>query len=349
MRNNSNRFLAGTLAMALAGAAGAQPVLYGVTFTNQTSDTSRIVAIDPVTGVATPLFTVSVPDGFVASCLTHHDALGRIVLLLRRATPDGTFRVGLIDPVAQAITIGPVSAVPTGSSSVESIGYDAANERLLITHGPGFLSTRLSSVDSSGVILETSMEVSGAADLDGVETDRFVGRLAGTDLNALSPNPRVFAIGDPLGSPVASGLFDPPRSNDVGDVAIDPDTGSMFAVGLGAWAENLVAVAAGSYTPLGNYGIGENLIAIAFGAGVPACRPDLTTGAVAGQPGYGVPDGVLNNDDFFYYLAQFAAGNVAVADLTAGAVAGQPGYGVPNGVITNDDFFFYLTIFADGC
>ena len=41
----------------------------------------------------------------------------------------------------------------------------------------------------------------------------------------------------------------------------------------------------------------------------PVCRPDLTTRArIPGTPGYGVPNGVLNNDDFFYYLAQFAAG-----------------------------------------
>ncbi|MCB9841591.1 MAG: hypothetical protein H6809_08085 [Phycisphaeraceae bacterium] len=82
---------------------------------------------------------------------------------------------------------------------------------------------------------------------------------------------------------------------------------------------------------------------------MPVCEPDLTTGAVAGQPGFGVPNGVLNNDDFFYYLGQFAAGNLAVADLTTGAVPGQPGYGVPNGVLTNDDFFYYLAIFAAGC
>ncbi|MEZ6234264.1 MAG: GC-type dockerin domain-anchored protein [Phycisphaerales bacterium] len=81
----------------------------------------------------------------------------------------------------------------------------------------------------------------------------------------------------------------------------------------------------------------------------PACEPDLTTGAIAGQPGYGVPNGILNNDDFFYYLAQFAAGNLAVADLTTGAIAGQPGYGVPNGILNNDDFFYYLAIFAAGC
>jgi len=79
------------------------------------------------------------------------------------------------------------------------------------------------------------------------------------------------------------------------------------------------------------------------------CAPDLTTGAVPGQPGYGVPNGILNNDDFFYFLAQFAAGNLAVADVTTGAVPGQPGYGVPNGVINNDDFFYYLAIFAAGC
>ncbi|MEZ6232661.1 MAG: GC-type dockerin domain-anchored protein [Phycisphaerales bacterium] len=85
-----------------------------------------------------------------------------------------------------------------------------------------------------------------------------------------------------------------------------------------------------------------------FTAG-PTCQPDLTTGAIAGQPGYGVPNGVVSNDDFFYYLQQFAAGNLAVADLTTGAVSGQPGYGVPNGVITNDDFFYYLIIFAAGC
>lgn len=95
------------------------------------------------------------------------------------------------------------------------------------------------------------------------------------------------------------------------------------------------------------FGLGVDNIVLAEQGG--ACEPDLTTGAVAGQPGYGVPNGVLNNDDFFYYLSQFAAGNVAVADLTTGAVSGQPGYGTPNGVINNDDFFYYLAIFAAGC
>ncbi|MEZ6233775.1 MAG: GC-type dockerin domain-anchored protein [Phycisphaerales bacterium] len=79
-----------------------------------------------------------------------------------------------------------------------------------------------------------------------------------------------------------------------------------------------------------------------------SCAPDLTTGAVAGAPGFGVPNGVLNNDDFFYYLFIFS-NNDPAADLTTGAIMGQPGYGVPNGVITNDDFFYYLALFAAGC
>ena len=81
----------------------------------------------------------------------------------------------------------------------------------------------------------------------------------------------------------------------------------------------------------------------------PTCEPDLTTGAIAGQPGYGVPNGTLNNDDFFYFLAEFSNGNVAVCDLTTGAIPGQPGYGVPNGVLDNNDFFYYLAIFSEGC
>ena len=62
-----------------------------------------------------------------------------------------------------------------------------------------------------------------------------------------------------------------------------------------------------------------------------------------------MPTGIPNNDDFFDFLAQSAAGKLAVADLTTGAVPGQPGYGVPNGILNNDDFFYYLAIFAAGC
>ncbi|MEZ6233090.1 MAG: GC-type dockerin domain-anchored protein [Phycisphaerales bacterium] len=79
------------------------------------------------------------------------------------------------------------------------------------------------------------------------------------------------------------------------------------------------------------------------------CPADLTTTAIPGAPGYAIPDGVLNSDDFFCFLAEFAAGNRIVADVTTGGVPGMPGYGEPDGVLSNDDFFFYLSLFASGC
>jgi len=39
-----------------------------------------------------------------------------------------------------------------------------------------------------------------------------------------------------------------------------------------------------------------------------ACSPDLTTTAIPGSPGYGILDGNLGTDDFFYYLNIFANG-----------------------------------------
>ncbi|MCB9840431.1 MAG: hypothetical protein H6809_02120 [Phycisphaeraceae bacterium] len=122
-------------------------------------------------------------------------------------------------------------------------------------------------------------------------------------------------------------------------------SGSLDTVGN----PNTQAKGVSSYTQNNDW-YNQGLITCLLTFDMPSgCAPDLTAGAVPGQPGYGVPNGFLNNDDFFYYLAQFAAGNVAVADLTTGAVPGAPGYGVPNGIISNDDFFYYLTIFSAGC
>lgn len=80
-----------------------------------------------------------------------------------------------------------------------------------------------------------------------------------------------------------------------------------------------------------------------------SCPVDLTTLSTPGSQFYGEPDGIVDSHDFFYYLDQFALGNLAVADLTTNARPGLPGYGVPNGAITNDDFFYFLIRYAEGC
>jgi hypothetical protein len=81
----------------------------------------------------------------------------------------------------------------------------------------------------------------------------------------------------------------------------------------------------------------------------PGCEPDLTTSAIPSHLRYGVPNGVLNNEDFFFFLARYAAGDRGICDVTAAAAPGTPGYGFPNGVLNNDDFFYYLSLYAEGC
>ena len=63
-------------------------------------------------------------------------------------------------------------------------------------------------------------------------------------------------------------------------------------------------------------------------------------------PGYRIV--AKSADGSFIYLTD-ASGNLAVCDMTSTAVTGQPGYGVSNGVLNNDDFFYYLALFAGGC
>jgi len=69
----------------------------------------------------------------------------------------------------------------------------------------------------------------------------------------------------------------------------------------------------------------------------PPCPADLT-----GSGGSGEPDGVVDANDFFFYLGLFAAGDRR-ADLPT-----SPG-DVPDGVIDANDFFAYLNLFAAGC
>jgi hypothetical protein len=80
-----------------------------------------------------------------------------------------------------------------------------------------------------------------------------------------------------------------------------------------------------------------------------ACPADLSGASDPNDPAYGVPDGSADSSDFFYYLDQFVASNLAVADLTGSSDPNDPTYGVPNGAIDAADFFYFLDIFVEGC
>jgi len=79
------------------------------------------------------------------------------------------------------------------------------------------------------------------------------------------------------------------------------------------------------------------------------CAADLTGSADPNSPDFGIPDGVLDATDFFFYLDRFAADDLSVADLTGSIDPNSPAFGIPDGLIDASDFFFYLDLFAQGC
>jgi len=80
-----------------------------------------------------------------------------------------------------------------------------------------------------------------------------------------------------------------------------------------------------------------------------SCGADLSGSSDPNDPAYGVPDGAADSADFFYYLDQFVADNLAVADLTGSSDPNDPAYGTPDGLIDAADFFFFLDLFVLGC
>ncbi|MCW5754912.1 MAG: PQQ-dependent sugar dehydrogenase [Phycisphaeraceae bacterium] len=82
---------------------------------------------------------------------------------------------------------------------------------------------------------------------------------------------------------------------------------------------------------------------------IPCSPADLSSSSDPSHPGYGVPDQMVDSADFFYFLDQFVAGNLAVADLSGSSDPNDPAYGVPDGQIDASDFFYFLDIFTAGC
>ncbi len=136
-----------------------------------------------------------------------------------------------------------------------------------------------------------------------------------------------------------SGFSGVSRSNDA--VAASGGPGNGYGVNFSAtWASGNDATSGGLQ---GNFAIFQ------FSAGPGGCRADLSGSTDPNDPNYGVPDGLVDASDFFYFLDQFAGGNLAVADLSGSTDPNDPGYGVPDGSLDASDFFYFLDIFVIGC
>lgn len=143
----------------------------------------------------------------------------------------------------------------------------------------------------------------------------------------------VFADGHPGNIFALDAAADPPLGGSIPSELLIDHFGYITSFGEDAAGELYVATLTGVYRIVAE----------------PCSSADLTCGSNPGAPGYGQPNGILDPDDFRYFILQFQAGNHVVADLTAGAIAGVTGFGVPDGRINNDDFFYYLLSYAKGC
>ena len=81
---------------------------------------------------------------------------------------------------------------------------------------------------------------------------------------------------------------------------------------------------------------------------VERCVADMTGSGDPNDPQYGIPNGSLDVDDFFYYLDRFAKSDDE-ADLTGSSDPNDGTYGFPDGDVDADDFFFFLDVFSSGC
>lgn len=99
-----------------------------------------------------------------------------------------------------------------------------------------------------------------------------------------------------------------------------------------------------------NAGAGtEQLLFAIIGPGVNGCPADVSGSADPADPAYGVPDGIVDAADFFFFLDQFVTGNADEADLSGSADPGAASYGYKDGVVDASDFFYFLDLFVVGC
>ena len=81
---------------------------------------------------------------------------------------------------------------------------------------------------------------------------------------------------------------------------------------------------------------------------VTRCRGDYTASIDPGDPGYGVPDGVIDSGDLFFFLDLFGTLDPD-ADLTGSSNPDDDTFGDPDGIVDADDFFYFLHLFTGGC
>jgi len=92
------------------------------------------------------------------------------------------------------------------------------------------------------------------------------------------------------------------------------------------------------------------VVGAAWGERAACSAADVTTqGAGVGDPGYGIPDGLVSAADLNYYVNIWLAGDPASDVTSQGAGVGDPGYGIPDGSVTASDLNYFVNRWINGC
>jgi len=128
------------------------------------------------------------------------------------------------------------------------------------------------------------------------------------------------------------------NGNDVGDET-DLDDGTSEDCNDNAIPDEC-ELAAGTLTDVDSSGVPDQC----------ECPPDLTTtGSVAGEAGYGLPDRILDSADVSYFVQLWLDGVPSADVTTQNAPIDHWRYGSPDGVVTGVDLMYYVNFWVGGC
>ena len=192
-----------------------------------------------------------------------YDTAAGVFLSRGDQNPGDPPRLGIIDPLTSAVQVVTISGLPVNQQKVNGIEYWAAQSSIVVTFGaPPNNEERLAQIDLSGVVLRTSANL-GLGDRDVLAQNPLTGDLLAIDFNDLAP--RLAVIQDPFGILATSAYVNPPVDGSLGDAAVSPATGQVFACRVAGDNELVrVNVATNDYSTIGMFGTSSPVVGIAF-------------------------------------------------------------------------------------
>lgn len=234
--------------------------LYGVTAADSFGNVD-FVSINSGTGQTTFDFQFNVGAGNQVGAMTYHPSSGRFITASRLISGNA---LGFIDSTAQSFSTVNIVGLPGTVPTISGIAWDMGTNQLLVSFAEDGSNSedRIAQLALDGTVIAYTSDI--ANDIDALGFRSTTNQLLGFDLNARNSQ-RVFDITGLFTSPNVSTIATPPRNNDVGDVALDPDTGVIFANGFDAAGGSLLRLDEDTtYFTVGDYGAIRQINGIAF-------------------------------------------------------------------------------------